>query len=101
MPVSRKALVSSHLIDVRQQLRGFHLEISARSIDDLDPVEIIKKVKKSSGSKYSHQQVDLRLRKDIADDSPTAPVVSVVGSAEHTVPNTITITRVLLISVLK
>jgi hypothetical protein len=75
VPVAKKALVSSHLIDIRQQLRGFHLEISARSADDLDPVEIIKKVKKSSGSKYSHQQTDLRLRKDIADDGPAVPVV--------------------------
>ena len=37
---------------------------------DVDPDLIRKRVRDSAGAKYSHQQKDLRLRKDIHDSGP-------------------------------
>ena len=50
-------------------MKGFHVEITARSEVDVDPAVIMKKVQDSSGAKYSHQQTGLHVRKDMPDVS--------------------------------
>ncbi|KAI3634117.1 hypothetical protein MIR68_007721 [Amoeboaphelidium protococcarum] len=73
VPVQKKALIASHLAAVRTLLKGYHVEIQARTDDDVNPRAIMKKVRDSSGAKYSHQQQDLKhVRKDIADEGPKA-----------------------------
>ncbi|KAG0315982.1 hypothetical protein BGZ99_007136, partial [Dissophora globulifera] len=53
VPDNKKALFSSHLADVSQFLKGYHLQIHARNEADVTPAQIMKRVNESSGSKYS------------------------------------------------
>ncbi|KAG0349396.1 hypothetical protein BG005_011013 [Podila minutissima] len=53
VPESKKGLFSSHLADVSQFLKGYHLQINARSESDVTPAYIMKRVNEGSGSKYS------------------------------------------------
>ncbi|KAI9143484.1 hypothetical protein BKA69DRAFT_1123265 [Paraphysoderma sedebokerense] len=56
VPVLKKGLYSSHLNDVCSYLKGYNIQINARSDDDIDPKSIMRKVKDSSGAKYSVQE---------------------------------------------
>ncbi|KAG0341989.1 hypothetical protein BG000_007313 [Podila horticola] len=53
VPESKKGLFNSHLADVSQFLKGYHLQINARSEFDVTPAQIMKRVNEGSGSKYS------------------------------------------------
>ncbi|KAG0057297.1 hypothetical protein BGZ83_000087 [Gryganskiella cystojenkinii] len=53
VPESKKGLFSSHLADVSNFLRGYHLQINARYEADVTPAQIMKRVNEGSGSKYS------------------------------------------------
>ncbi|XP_045190273.2 drebrin-like protein B isoform X2 [Mercenaria mercenaria] len=52
-PESMKFKCANHLRDVTHFFRGVHVTINARTEDDLDEDDILKKVSKSSGSQYS------------------------------------------------
>ncbi|KAG0260499.1 hypothetical protein BG011_001868 [Mortierella polycephala] len=53
VPESKKGLFNSHLADVSLFLKGYHLQINARSEADVTPAQIMKRVNEGSGSKYS------------------------------------------------
>jgi drebrin-like protein len=55
VPTSRKGLFNVHVNEVAQYFKGFHLHIQARHEEDVDPLNIMQKVKASSGAKYSIQ----------------------------------------------
>ncbi|KAJ3267527.1 hypothetical protein HK104_005798, partial [Borealophlyctis nickersoniae] len=57
VPVAKKGLFHHHVNDVTRFFKGFHVQINARQEDDVDPEAIMKKVRDSSGAKYSiHQE---------------------------------------------
>ncbi|KAI1312244.1 hypothetical protein EDD11_003044 [Mortierella claussenii] len=53
VPESKKGLFNSHLADVAQFLKGYHLQINARNEADVTPAQIMKRAQEGSGSKYS------------------------------------------------
>ena len=53
VPERTKGYFSSHTAAVQKVLHGYHVQINARTDNDLLPENIIKKVQDSSGSKYS------------------------------------------------
>ncbi|KAJ3107731.1 hypothetical protein HDU97_003401 [Phlyctochytrium planicorne] len=61
VPVSRKGMLNSHLHDVAKYFKGFHVQINARSEDDIAPELVMKKVETGSGAKYGiHQEKPTR-----------------------------------------
>ncbi|KAJ3103463.1 hypothetical protein HDU96_009243 [Phlyctochytrium bullatum] len=71
VPVSKKGLLNSHLNDVVRYFKAFHVQINARSEDDIEPGLVMKKVQASSGAKYGIHQ----------EKAPKAPeVIAPVGS---------------------
>ena len=56
VPIVKKSLFNYHVSDVQRFFKGFHVAINARTIDDVDPAVILKKVKDSAGAKYSMQE---------------------------------------------
>ncbi|KAL2911976.1 actin binding protein [Polyrhizophydium stewartii] len=56
VPVAKKGLFHHHVNDVVKYFKGFHVQINARADVDVEPDVIMKKVKDSSGAKYSVQQ---------------------------------------------
>ncbi|KAJ1954754.1 actin binding protein, partial [Dipsacomyces acuminosporus] len=54
VPVFRKGLVGSQVGEVQQLLTGYHVAITARSEEDVQPEEIMDKVERSSGAQYSY-----------------------------------------------
>ncbi|XP_061194534.1 drebrin-like protein B isoform X2 [Saccostrea echinata] len=56
-PESMKFKCTSHLRDVAAFVRGVHVTVNARTEEDVDPDDIVKKVAKASGANYSiHQE---------------------------------------------
>ncbi|KAK4905111.1 actin binding protein, partial [Elasticomyces elasticus] len=53
VPERTKGYFSNHLTAVQKLLQGYHVQITARSEQDLSPESIIQKVADASGSKYS------------------------------------------------
>ncbi len=53
VPERTKGYFTSHLAAVSKVLHGYHVQITARSSDDLETDVIMKKVADASGSKYS------------------------------------------------
>ncbi|KAK3845409.1 MAG: hypothetical protein J3R72DRAFT_29380 [Linnemannia gamsii] len=53
VPESKKGLFNSHLNDVSNFLKGYHLQINARNEADVTPAQIMKRLDEGSGSKYS------------------------------------------------
>ncbi|KAI9336553.1 hypothetical protein BDR26DRAFT_485842 [Obelidium mucronatum] len=53
VPVAKKGLFHHHVNDAVKFFRGFHVHINARAEIDVTPDAIMKKVKDSSGAKYS------------------------------------------------
>ncbi|KAG0265139.1 hypothetical protein BGZ95_003414 [Linnemannia exigua] len=53
VPESKKGLFNSHLHDVSNFLKGYHLQINARNESDVTPAQIMKRLDEGSGSKYS------------------------------------------------
>ena len=53
VPERTKGYFTSHVNAVAKVLYGYHIQITARSTDDLTPESILQKVADSSGSKYS------------------------------------------------
>jgi hypothetical protein len=53
VPERLKGYHSSHMASVSKVLSGYHINITARSEDDLDPERVIQRVADSSGAKYS------------------------------------------------
>ncbi|KAJ3038042.1 hypothetical protein HK097_003306, partial [Rhizophlyctis rosea] len=57
VPVAKKGLFHYHVNDVTKYFKGFHVHINARGEGDVEPTVIMKKVRDSSGAKYSiHQE---------------------------------------------
>ncbi|XP_052773189.1 drebrin-like protein isoform X2 [Mya arenaria] len=52
-PESMKFKCANHLRDVTNFFHGIHVTVNARTEDDMDEDDILKKVAKSSGSQYS------------------------------------------------
>ena len=55
VPTSRKGLFNVHVNEVSHYFKGFHLHIQARHEEDVEPANVMQKVKASSGAKYSIQ----------------------------------------------
>ncbi|KAJ3257045.1 hypothetical protein HDU77_002882 [Chytriomyces hyalinus] len=53
VPVAKKGLFHHHVNDAVKFFKGFHVHINARSEIDVTPDAIMKKIKDSSGAKYS------------------------------------------------
>ncbi|KUI66557.1 Drebrin-like protein [Cytospora mali] len=53
VPERTKGYFTSHSAAVAKVLHGYHVQITARSESDLEPVEIIQKVSDASGAKYT------------------------------------------------
>ncbi|KAI4160705.1 MAG: hypothetical protein L6R39_000164 [Caloplaca ligustica] len=53
VPERTKGYFTSHLATVSKILRGYHVQVTARSDRDLTPEGIVQKVSDASGSKYS------------------------------------------------
>ncbi|KAI9824276.1 MAG: hypothetical protein M1832_002084 [Thelocarpon impressellum] len=53
VPERTKGYFTSHLAAVSNTLRGYHVQVTARSDRDLTPEGIVQKVSEASGSKYS------------------------------------------------
>jgi hypothetical protein len=53
VPERTKGYFTSHRSAVEKVLHGYHVEITARSDNDLDPESIVQKVADASGSKYT------------------------------------------------
>ncbi|KAJ3041204.1 hypothetical protein HDV00_009742 [Rhizophlyctis rosea] len=53
VPTAKKGLFHYHVNDVTKYFKGYHVHINARGEGDVDPNLIMKKVKDSSGAKYS------------------------------------------------
>ncbi|CAG8634084.1 12498_t:CDS:10 [Gigaspora margarita] len=53
VPEAKKGLFNTHLNEVSDFLKGYHLKITARSEGDVDPSLIMKRLEQSGGSKYS------------------------------------------------
>ncbi|KAG0246941.1 hypothetical protein BGX31_005429 [Mortierella sp. GBA43] len=58
VPESKKGLFNTHLADVANFLKGYHLQINARCEADVTPAQIMKRAQEGSGSKYSTHQED-------------------------------------------
>ncbi|KAG0227524.1 hypothetical protein BGW42_002916 [Actinomortierella wolfii] len=56
VPESKKGLFNTHLADVSRFLKGYHLQINARSEDDVTPQQIMKRIDEASASKYSYHK---------------------------------------------
>ncbi|KAK9480212.1 hypothetical protein V1514DRAFT_350445 [Lipomyces japonicus] len=53
VPERAKGYFNSHFSSVARLFHGYHVQINARSEDDINPDEILRKVADASGSKYS------------------------------------------------
>ncbi|USP76910.1 Drebrin-like protein [Curvularia clavata] len=53
VPERTKGYFGSHLTVVSKLLHGYHVQVTARSEDDITPEKIVQKVADSSGAKYS------------------------------------------------
>ncbi|ODQ52236.1 actin depolymerizing protein, partial [Saitoella complicata NRRL Y-17804] len=53
VPEHRKGMFQSHINGVARYLRGYHVQITARSSEDLEEEAIMRKVEDASGAKYS------------------------------------------------
>ncbi|KAG2226392.1 hypothetical protein INT45_000560 [Circinella minor] len=53
VPETRKGFFNSHLIEVENFFKNFHVQINARDEADVEPDLIMKRVSESSGAKYS------------------------------------------------
>jgi hypothetical protein len=70
-PILRKGSSGQHVDDVARFFKGFHVQIAARSEDDVAPSVILEQVKKASGAKYSvHNEAPQK------PDIPSKPVGS-------------------------
>eukprot|EP00833_Pecoramyces_ruminatium_P005447 jgi/Orpsp1_1/1179479/evm.model.c7180000069482.1 len=56
VPFTKKGMYNANTNDVLRFFAGFHIHINARSKYDVDPDEIMKKVKNCSGANYSFHQ---------------------------------------------
>ncbi|KAJ8097108.1 hypothetical protein POJ06DRAFT_39688 [Lipomyces tetrasporus] len=63
VPERTKGYFSSHFNSVARLFRGYHVQITARSEDDVAPDEILRKVADASGSKYSVADLASRFSK--------------------------------------
>ncbi|RGB29839.1 hypothetical protein C1646_745191 [Rhizophagus diaphanus] len=72
VPEIKKGLFNSHFNEVSKFLKGYHLQINARSEDDVDPKYIMKRINESGGSKYSINTNKEKSRKE----DPILPVHS-------------------------
>ena len=55
VPIQMKGQFNTKVNEVCKQFHGYHVHINARTEDDVDPSDIMKKVKASSGAQYSIQ----------------------------------------------
>ncbi|CAB4422908.1 unnamed protein product [Rhizophagus irregularis] len=72
VPEIKKGLFNSHFNEVSKFLKGYHLQINARTEDDVDPKYIMKRINESGGSKYSINTNKEKSRKE----DPILPVHS-------------------------
>ncbi|KAI8149420.1 hypothetical protein BJV82DRAFT_123003 [Fennellomyces sp. T-0311] len=70
VPETRKGFFNSHLIEVSNFFKSFHVQINARDEADVEPELIMKRVSESSGAKYSVHKEQRRAQ----------PAVTPVGS---------------------
>ncbi|CAG8471373.1 23582_t:CDS:10 [Cetraspora pellucida] len=82
VPEAKKGLFNSHLNEVSNFLKGYHLQINARSESDIDPSYIMKRIEESGGSKYS---INVDKSKPPPKPEPILPVRSVYKPVQ--IPN--------------
>ncbi|KAI9498046.1 hypothetical protein BDB00DRAFT_755309 [Zychaea mexicana] len=70
VPETRKGFFNSHLVEVSNFFKSFHVQINARDEADVEPELIVKRVSESSGAKYSVHKEQRRAQ----------PAVTPVGS---------------------
>ncbi|KAK9236262.1 hypothetical protein V1525DRAFT_407510 [Lipomyces kononenkoae] len=63
VPERAKGYFNSHFNSVARLFHGYHVQITARSEDDVVPEEILRKVADASGSKYSVAELAARFSK--------------------------------------
>ncbi|KNC72049.1 hypothetical protein SARC_15403, partial [Sphaeroforma arctica JP610] len=51
----RKGAMHTHMDDITKVLHGAHVQVHARTEDDIEPASIMEKVSKASGSYYTAQ----------------------------------------------
>jgi len=69
VPFTKKGMYNTFTNDVLRYFSGFHIHINARSKFDVDPDEIMKKVKSCSGANYSFHQ-NQALKNKAFDNTP-------------------------------
>ncbi|KAK9331174.1 hypothetical protein V1520DRAFT_338485 [Lipomyces starkeyi] len=79
VPEHAKGYFNSHFNSVAHLLRGYHVQITARSEDDVAPDEILRKVADASGSKYSVASLAARFSKP----PPVRPKYTETHSTSH------------------
>ncbi|KAK9448341.1 uncharacterized protein V1518DRAFT_418715 [Limtongia smithiae] len=63
VPERAKGYFNMHFGAVARVMHGYHVQITARSEDDVEPEEILRKVEDASGSKYSVSDLAARFSK--------------------------------------
>jgi hypothetical protein len=58
VPVSAKGKYHSYASSLTSFFKGFHLHIQARSEADVEPAQILQKIKDASGAKYKSREMD-------------------------------------------
>ncbi|CAG8566971.1 10039_t:CDS:10 [Acaulospora morrowiae] len=74
VPNFKKGFFNSHFNEVTKFLKGYHLQINARSEEDVDPDYIMKRINESGGSKY---MANINKNAPVKKDEPILPVRSV------------------------
>ncbi|KAJ3390271.1 hypothetical protein HDU92_000596 [Lobulomyces angularis] len=73
VPVQKKGQFNVFVRDVELFFKGYHVNINARSLEDVSPSLIMKKVKDSAGAKYSIHNERGPSAIDSFENSPTKP----------------------------
>ncbi|CAG8439340.1 6554_t:CDS:10 [Diversispora eburnea] len=74
VPEYKKGFFNSHFNQVSNFLKGYHLQINARSKTDVEPDYIMKRINESGGSKY---MANVNKNAPVKKDDPILPVRSV------------------------
>ncbi|KAI9595709.1 hypothetical protein BDF19DRAFT_441326 [Syncephalis fuscata] len=93
VPVEKKGLFASHLTDVASFLKGYHLQINARTEADVEPSFIMKRINESTGAKYTSLRelaTERPAQSKITSTGTYTPVTALVsaGSVRSTPPAT-------------
>ncbi|CAK7265796.1 actin binding protein [Sporothrix epigloea] len=83
VPERTKGYFTSHLAAVSKVLHGYHVQITARSQDDLEVDRIMKKVSDASGAKYAASGAGSDGPRPAAPPPAKKPVFTPTSSSAH------------------